>query len=101
MGHHRLFYQDAKTVRNQLNEAMDLAASIHQWENRLVVLLHGIDRRRYFVRYGFKSLTTFCERALRFSRTQTQRIVTRVRRYEPTAQIADADTTNCDSGATL
>ena len=88
---HKLFYHDAKTVRDALNAADDLAQEIHARERMLIAQLYSIDQKKYYVRFGFKSLSGFCIRVLGFSRTQTQRIVTQVRRYEPTVKIVDRD----------
>ena len=89
MGNPKLFYYDYNTIRDLLNETRDLSDLIHEKESELVAKLYRIDRQRLFVLYGFKSLTGFCLKHLRFSRTQTQRIVTRVRRFEPTDKIVD------------
>ena len=82
MGHHKLFYKDAKIVRHSLNEATDLADLILAHERELIRKLITIDRQRYFVRYGFRSLSGFCRDGLKLFKTQTQRIVTQVRRSE-------------------
>lgn len=87
MTRHLHHYTPAKTVRDSLESAILKADQIHQQEKLLVVLLHEIDQRRYFTRYGFKSLTGFCLKGLQFSKTQSQRLVTAVRRYEPTDNI--------------
>jgi hypothetical protein len=89
MGRHKLFYEDMKPIRDMLNEAVDLAELVHLHEQRLIEKLHVIDRRKYYVRFGNKSLSGFCRDCLRFTRTQTQRIVTRVRRFDPTAKTVD------------
>lgn len=83
MGHHRLFYIDAKLVRDQLNAAIIEAEQIHRLESALVQRLYRLDHRRFYVRYGCNSLHRFCVRSLKFTRTQAQRIVTQVRRYDP------------------
>ena len=89
MGHHKLFYQDAKTIRTTLNHAVQMASEINKKEQDLIQILYAIDQKKFYVRYGFNSLSGFCRFGLEFSRTQTQRIVTQVRRYEPTANIPD------------
>jgi hypothetical protein len=89
MGRHKLFYKDSKTVRDSLNLAIEMAHVIHQNEKDLVEQLHRIDRERFYVRYGYKSLTGFCRESCGFSKTQAQRIVTRVRRFVPTDKIVD------------
>ena len=91
MGRHKLFYQDAKVVRDHLNTVIEIASAIHKKESSLIKLLCYIDQKRFYVRYGFKSLTGFCCFGLMFSKTQTQRIVTQVRRYEPRVNIMDED----------
>jgi hypothetical protein len=82
MGHHKLFYQDAKTIRDQLNTAIDLSQNILLQEQKLIQLLVEIDRNKFYVRYGFKSLMGFCKSGLRLSKTQSQRIATQVRRQQ-------------------
>ncbi len=89
MSRHKLFYKDSKTVRDSLNQAIDLAHEIHHKEQLLVERLYWIDQERFYIRFGDRSLTGFCRRACRFSKTQAQRIVTRVRRYLPTDNIVD------------
>lgn len=89
MGNHRLFFYNPKLVRKQLNKATDLALHIHESEKSLIQMLYDIDQKRFYVRYGFNSLTGFCRFGLQFSKTQAQRIVTLVRRYEPTDNFVD------------
>ena len=89
MGHHKFFYHDGIAIRNRLNEAVDLATQMHEQEEILIRLLHRIDQRRLYVRFGYNSLMGFCRSALRFSKMQSQRIATRVRRYEPTEMPTD------------
>ncbi len=74
-------------VRDSLNQAIKMADQILEDEAALVRILHQIDQHRFYVRYGYKSLMGFCQLGLRFSKTQSQRLVTVVRRYEPTAKI--------------
>ncbi len=89
MGHHKLFYLDPKEIRNQLNEATDLAMRIHDTERALIQMLYAIDNQNLYVRYGFNSLSGFCRFGLKFSKTQTQRIVTLVRRLEVMDKLPD------------
>ncbi len=89
MGNHRLFNHNPKVIRNALNEATDLAAHILDAERALIVKLYEIDQQKFYVRYGFNSLSGFCKGGLKFTKTQTQRLVTQVRRYEPTANFPD------------
>lgn len=89
MGRRKFHGCEVKSIRDELNYAGELAAEIQERENLLVDVLRFIDAQRWFVHYGYKSLSGFCVKDLGFSRTQTQRIVTRVRRGEPTSDIAD------------
>ena len=73
-----------KYVRDSLNSAIDKADELLALERELIDSLIPIDNQRLYIRYGFRSLRPFCERALRFSRTQSQRIVTEVRRIQAT-----------------
>ena len=50
MGGHKLFYQDAKTIRDQLNEATAMALIIHEKEQALVQILYGIDQKKFYAR---------------------------------------------------
>lgn len=92
MGNHKLFHLNPKLVRNTLNEAIDLASHVHEAERVLIAKLYDIDEQKFYIRYGFKSLSGFCKGALNFTKPQTQRLVTQVRRYEPTANIPDRRT---------
>jgi hypothetical protein len=80
MTRHRLYHFHPKIVRDALNDVRDLAAEIHRLESDLITKLKVIDEKRFYVRYGFNSLMGFCNTYLNFSRVQSQRIVTRVRR---------------------
>jgi hypothetical protein len=82
MTRHRNFKVDAKIVRDSLQEAIDLSKEIHHKEAALVSMLKEIDKKRYYVRFGYKSLKSFCIKDLNFSMTQAQRIVTKVRRSD-------------------
>lgn len=92
MTRHRFYLSDIKTVRTRLYAVEDLAEEIHKKEKELIEKLYIIDQKRYYVLYGFKSLRGYCEKALRLTRTQAQRIVTKVRRYEPRVNIGKEDT---------
>ncbi len=87
MARRKFYLSDAKTIRTKLNEAINLAEEIHRKEQELIQKLYVIDKKRYYVFCCLKSLSGFCLKDLGFSKTQTQRIVTQVRRYEPTAKI--------------
>jgi hypothetical protein len=80
MGRHKLFKEDAKTVRDQLNLAINLAMQIHEKERELILNLQQIDQKKFYVRYGLKSLSGFYQACLHYSKTQTHRIVTQVGR---------------------
>ena len=77
------FQYNQSSVRSHLNEIVALADDIHAKEKLLIQKLSVADEKRIYVYFGFNSLTGFCHNGLLFSRTQTQRIVTQVRRYEP------------------
>lgn len=76
------FYTHPKTVRDSLLHAIEAADQIQEIERNLIILLYEIDQKRFYVRFGYKSLMGFCNQGLKFSKTQSQRIVTNVRRYE-------------------
>lgn len=96
MSRHLLFYIDPKLVRDTLNDAVETADEMLLFEARLIEKLRLIDQKRYYVRYGFRSLTGFVRHYLRISKTQTQRIVTQVRRNEPTDNNMDRDISGKD-----
>ena len=83
----RMHHNIPKVARDKLNLAVDRADDLHQQEEGLVELLYEIDQNKFFVRFGYKSLRGFCIGGLKFSKTQSQRIVTKVRRYEPTSNV--------------
>lgn len=85
MTREKLFYTSSKLVRDSLNLAVVRADQIHEDEKKLIKILYEIDQNRFYVRYGYKTLMGFCNNALKFSKTQSQRLVTAVRRYEPTS----------------
>ena len=72
--------------RDSLNRAVEVADRMQEYEQLLIEMLYEIDRNRYYVLYGFNSLLGFCNRALKLSRTQSQRIVTSVRRHISSTQ---------------
>jgi hypothetical protein len=87
MSREKLHKFPGRLVRDSLNNAMDLADEIHEKENKLIQILFKIDNYKFYLRAGYKSLTSFCNKSLRFTETQTQRIVTQVRRSMPTPNI--------------
>lgn len=84
---HTLYKHHPKVVRDALNEAIEKSDQVHSLERDLIILLKEIDERRFYVRYGYKSLSGFCNHGMRFSRTQTYRIVAEVRRSQTTVNI--------------
>lgn len=80
MTRHNLYKYHPKEVRDTLNLAVEIAAQMHDTERELIFLLREIDQKRFYNRYGYRSLLSFCKRALGLSRVQAQRIVTEVRR---------------------
>jgi hypothetical protein len=76
-----------KLILNRVELAIQKADQIQDEENRLVQILFEIDQDRHYVYCGYKSLMGFCNHALRFTKTQSQRLTTLARRYEPTAYI--------------
>lgn len=53
---------------------------MHVLEKELIQALKVIDREKYYLRLGYRSLSDFCKLGLRFSEWQTQRIVLQVRK---------------------
>jgi hypothetical protein len=76
----RFFGTDPQRLRDQYWDTVAIAERLLADEDELIEALKPIDARRVFVIFGFKSLRTFCVTALRLPKTQSQRIVTRVRR---------------------
>jgi len=82
MYRHRLYKFEPRYVRAQLKNSLIIAREIHRLESELVQALREIDEHRFYVRLGFRSLRAYCFHWLRFTGTQSQRIVTNVRRFE-------------------
>ena len=78
---------DQNQVRTTLENSIFIADQLLANEKRLIHQLYEIDQKKFFILYGYKSLMGYCNFALRLSRTQSQRIVSNVRRYEPTVKI--------------
>ncbi len=78
-----------KLVRDTLWAAIYKAREIHLLEHHLIVMLEEIDKKRFYVRFGCYSLKGFCEKKLGFTRIQSQRIVTAVRRLKPPTSEAE------------
>lgn len=71
---------DFKTVRNKINLIIDIADRVLENEKLLIEKLAEIDQTKEYSHSGYNSLTGFCRFSLRFSKTQTQRLVTQARR---------------------
>lgn len=84
MGRHKLWHFEPKLVRDTIHKACELADRLHDAEQELVKQLALIDKKRFFVRLGYRSLRTFCIHHLRFTRVQAQRIATQVRHLQST-----------------
>ncbi len=81
--HYPLKEYEPKFLRDTLRSVTDLAAQIHALELKMVLALKEIDKKGFYVWYGCKSLRGFCESSyMRFTRVQSQRIVTAVRRLQ-------------------
>lgn len=87
MGRPLLYRFDPKEVRDTLRQARARAFSMQAKERELIAELVIIDRNKFFVHFGYKSLSGFCCKFLKISRTQTQRIVTRVRRIRQSTEL--------------
>ncbi len=68
-----------KIIRKLNQEAIHWADNILAAEEELIPVLQEMDQRRYYVRFGHKSLRGYCTKALLLSENQSQPIVTRVR----------------------
>jgi hypothetical protein len=87
MARPRNFGLDPHPLRQINLLASETAEKIHALEDDLIKILHEMDQKRIYVRFGHKSLRGYCVNGLGFSRTQSQRIVTRIRRLETTVKI--------------
>lgn len=77
---HLLRKHEPKEVRETLNRAIEIAETARHLELDLIQVLREIDKKKFYVRYGYRSLSGFCRRALRLSRLRAQSIVIEVRR---------------------
>lgn len=84
-------------VKEHINPTIELANRIGELELVLIEQLKLIDKDRYYTVTGYKSLLGFCCRSLGLSQTQALRIITKVRRAEPTSNIGEIKSTLQDS----
>ena len=87
MSRQKLRNFEPKLVRDTLNQVSQSADQVHKVELDLIKQLIKIDENRFFIRFGYKSLRTFCVQDLKFTRIQAQRIVSEVRRLRTTLDI--------------
>ncbi len=78
----KLYFYEPKYVRDELRKARELAEEVRRHERELVKFLKEIERKKLHLRLGNPSMRPFCEKWLRFTRTQSQRLVTLLRLYE-------------------
>ena len=82
MTRHRFYGIPYSSLREKLWIAVNEADDMRARESRLIRALYDIDEKRMYVLFGYKSLMGFCHKGLKFSKTQSQRLVTLVRRYQ-------------------
>ncbi len=82
MTYPELSKKDPKIVRDTLREAVTTIKQLPQMEAQLISQLSEIDKQKFYIHFGYKSLKGFCIHSLKIPRTQAQRIVTAVRRLE-------------------
>lgn len=80
MTRHRLYKSEPKEVRETLNRAIEMAETARDLQCDLIQVLRNIDQKKFYLRYGYRSLTGFCRQALQLPRLQAQSLVTEVRR---------------------
>lgn len=80
------FKINSNLVRDSLTRAVEISDRIQESEKILVDMLYEIDKQKFYVRFGYKSLMGFCNHGLRLTKTQSQRVVTNVRRHIPNIQ---------------
>ncbi|OFZ18126.1 MAG: hypothetical protein A2Z20_06160 [Bdellovibrionales bacterium RBG_16_40_8] len=87
MTRHRLYYEEPHYVRECLRSSRVTAKQIHELKRALVEQLEVIDRKRLYVRLGFKSLRSYCNLGLKFTRRQSQSLESAVREYRIAVKI--------------
>ena len=93
MTRHRLYKSEPKEVRETLNRAIAMAETARDLQCDLLQVLRNIDQKKFYLRYGYRSLTGFCRQALQLPRLQAQSLVTEVRRNPGPGRPVDQDST--------
>jgi hypothetical protein len=88
MSRRKLRYDEPRDIRSAYKRTKAITSAIKKLELDLVCELAVIDKRRYYVRLGIKSLRGYCYKFLRFTRPQSQRLATLVRRYRAAHEVA-------------
>lgn len=82
MSRRKLRFAEPRDIRSAYKRTKAITSAIKKLELDLVSELADIDKRRYYVRLGIKSLRGYCYKFLRFTRPQSQRLATLVRRHQ-------------------
>ncbi len=61
-------------------------------EAKLIELLFQLDQKRGYVWIGYNSMLGYCKGTLHLPKTQSQRLVTQVRRFEPRSNFCNMTT---------
>ncbi len=72
-----------KTIRLLHIRFFNLADELLAQEEKLIHALYELYKIKTFKRLGHKSLLGFCVQSLKLPRTQSQRLVTKVSRFDP------------------
>lgn len=86
------YHPDPQALRYRHQKIFLKADELLATEQELIRLLYDIDQTREYVYLGYNSLMGYCVHALHLTRTQSQRLVTQVRRSEPTSNICHRST---------
>jgi hypothetical protein len=79
----KFFGEDPHKFRNLNEEVYQTAFKIRKLERKLIRLLYEMDRDHWYRWFGYRSFRTYTLRVTRMSQTQAQRLVTRVRNFDP------------------
>ena len=82
MSKEKLSQYQPQFVRDTLNSSIDLMTEFVTAEIRLIQYLALIDQNRFFIRYGYKSIRGYCMGALKLTKTQSQIIIIKIRRFQ-------------------